>query len=209
MQADEFACLEGRFGEPVVVREAQCAAHDIAVAAHVLGCRVQHDIGAEHDRSLQHRRSEGAIDQQSGACRMGQSGQPGEVDHSQQRVGRGFGPDQIRGLAQSARRSVEIDQVAGLDDQLPALGIALHLDAQTGVQIVLDHDPRASRQAMQQGRGSADSGAEEQRTGSTIQRSQRRFKATLDRVVAALIEQAIRAQTIGGMLVGGGEMQRW
>ena len=72
----------------------QRAAEHIAMAVDVFGERVQHDIGTMLDGSLQCRGSEGAVDGDLHAARMGTFRDRGDVENGAQRIDRGLEIDE-------------------------------------------------------------------------------------------------------------------
>ena len=69
------------------VRDDECAADDVGVAAAVLGGRVHDDVGAQGERLLEVRRGEGVVDDQERGGAVSDACEHGDVSDGQQRVG--------------------------------------------------------------------------------------------------------------------------
>ncbi len=93
--AEAPAGLADVVGEPVAgAGEDQGAAEHVAVAAQVLGGRMQDDVGTEGERPLQGGGREGAVDQEPGAGSVRRLGEAAEIEDLELRVGRCLGPDE-------------------------------------------------------------------------------------------------------------------
>ena len=86
-------------GQPVVGCGRE-AADEVGMAAQILGRRVHDQVGAELKRPLQRRRREGVVDHEDRPRRMCRVRRGRDVDHVQQRVGRGLDPDQCGPVGQ-------------------------------------------------------------------------------------------------------------
>ena len=84
--------------------EDERSAEHVAVAAQVLGRRVQHEVGAERQRPLQGRRGEGPVDQEAGTCGVGGVGEAAEGRGSRAAGWSASRPRPARGFAGDAGR---------------------------------------------------------------------------------------------------------
>ena len=71
-------------------------ADDITVPAEVLGRRVHHHVGTQQQRLLQVGGGECVVDDQESSGVVSDVGDRGDIRDVQQRIGRGFDPDQPR-----------------------------------------------------------------------------------------------------------------
>ena len=112
---------------------------------------VHGDVRAQGDRLLQERRGEGVIDghhRTAGSRRGAESGHVGDIE---QRVGRGFQPEQIRvtGCSRDASRVGYVDQ---LDVPAPVLLAVGQQGLNAGIAVRGRHYPGARAQHVEHGR---------------------------------------------------------
>src|SRR3546814_1040117 len=74
----------------------QQAAEGEAVAAEPLGRRVQHQVGAQFDRTAEVRCREGAVDEQRQSGRVRHLGHRRDVEHLEPRIAQALGKDEAR-----------------------------------------------------------------------------------------------------------------
>ena len=72
------------------------ALDQVGMAGQVFGHAVHHQVGAQGERLLEHRRGEGVVDHHQGALRMRQFRDRPDVRHQQARIGRRLQPHQPR-----------------------------------------------------------------------------------------------------------------
>ena len=158
--ADDVAELLDRLHHRPLAADA--AGHQVVVPPQVLGGAVEHEIGAELDGTLVHRRGEGAVDEQAQPVLSGEGHEPVEVGHVQVRVRRRFGEEDPGLLADRPFQGFEVargDARAG-DAEL-AEDIA-ELD-RAPVAVLHDHQVLAAAHHGQQDRGDgAHAGGEQQ-----------------------------------------------
>ncbi|MNC92689.1 hypothetical protein D3C83_91580 [compost metagenome] len=66
------------------------------MSAHVLRRGVQHDVGTDLEGTLQRRRRERAVDDETRAVAMGHIGQRGQVDDLHERIRGSLRPEHLR-----------------------------------------------------------------------------------------------------------------
>ena len=88
-------------GEPVVAHDGAAADH-VAVPVQILRRRVEDDVGAELERTLEVGRREGVVDDEQRAAAMRDLGHGGDVGEAHQRIARRL--EQIRRAWPSSSR---------------------------------------------------------------------------------------------------------
>ena len=139
-----------RLGELVVAQDG--AAQAAALAVDVLGGRIDHDIGAELQRTLKGRGREHVVHDDARTRRMGQFADQRQIDHVEHRVRRRLQEDDVGRAAQRRAPLIGVGAVdqRGLDAELR--GKVLD-DVQTGAeQRMRRHDPVARLQLAHQRR---------------------------------------------------------
>jgi hypothetical protein len=89
------------------------AAQRAALAVDVLGCRVHHDVGAELERPLQHRRGEGVVEHDLGAGLVREIAHRLDVDDVEHRIAGRF---EQHGGGRLAERLLPLLEVAAVDE---------------------------------------------------------------------------------------------
>ena len=122
----------GEFG----VVDDQAAVHDVGVAADVFGCRVQHDVGAQIERILQERRSEGVVHAGEDAAFAGDRAHCFEVHDIKHGIGRRLDPEQSSVRADRVFHRSRVAHIDVTAFQSPCSPHAQHLAVGAAVQIV-------------------------------------------------------------------------
>lgn len=167
------------------------AGEQVAVAAQVLGGRVQHDVGAVLQRPLQHRRGEGVVDdgQEALAARDGRDG--GNVDQPQVGVGRRLEIDRAGLGADGGGHRFRAREVGehGVDAQ--ARQPLREQREGSAVDDLVDHDLVAALQQRQQrGRDRRHAGGRDHAGLGPFERGQPLFQQGLGRVAGAAVDVA-------------------
>jgi hypothetical protein len=89
----------------------QCAAHQVAVAADVLGGRVHDDVGAQFQRPGEHRRGEGIVDPHQHPLAVRDLDASGDIGDRHPRIARAFQPQQLGAGRERGFQGAEIRRV--------------------------------------------------------------------------------------------------
>ena len=181
------------------------------MAAHVLGGRVQDDVGAESQRPLQRGGGEGAVDQEAGAGNVRRLGEASNVEDLELRIGRRLGPDERGREARSAQRCRRRAGVREVNEDRLHPPAAEEVDRQladAGVDVGVKEDADACREGLENGRGGGHSGREGERGAALIDRRQRLFEAVLGGIALALVGPGVEWLALGAVQEGGGEVNR-
>src|SRR4051794_14251380 len=111
----------------------------VAVSTGVLGRRVDDDVRAQGQRTLEVRRREGVVDHEQGAGLVGDVGQGGDVGDPEQRVGRRLDPDHLRPVGDGSAYRVEVVEPDRRVDQAPALEHLVEEPVRAAVRVVGQH----------------------------------------------------------------------
>ena len=95
------------------------SAHGGAVAVHVLGGRMRHDVGAPLDRTAHDRRGERVVDDQGHAVRMRGVGETLDIEHVERGVGDRLAEDRL-GVGLERRLELLVSAVGGHERALDA-----------------------------------------------------------------------------------------
>ena len=163
------------------------SAEHIRVPADVLGGRMHHGIRAQKQRALQERGGEGVVHDQQGTCRMGDPRPARHVRDAQQRVRRGFDPEQ-RGLPRLHGRgdNIQVRDVHGGVGDPPLAVQAVDEPVGASVAVGTEHDVVARGQHRAQQRVlCGDPGGEGETGVPALQGVELDFESVAGRVGAA------------------------
>ena len=150
------------------------------------------EVGAEFDRTLQHRRTEGVVDREDQAMLLREGGDLGEIDQLQQRIGRRFGPDHARVRTQGGLQCREVVQI-DIAEIEPG-GAAAHAFEQAisaAVHVVHRDDVTAGIERVEHGRGRGQAGREGVTLAAAFERGDAVLVGETGRVVRARVFEAL------------------
>ncbi len=162
-------------------------AHDVGVAVQELGGGVHHQVGAELERSLQHRAEKGVVHRQQHAPRAADFGDGGEIAQLEQRVGGRLHPAQPRRRAHRLGKGLGpggID-VAHVDAEL--LHDPFEDPVGATVEVVGGNHVIAGREQVEHGGGGGAAGGEGDAEAAALERGQVGFERGARRVLGARI----------------------
>ncbi len=195
-------------GEIAAPGEDQGAALHVAVAAEVLGRRVEDDIHAELDGPLQRRGGEGAVDRGQGAGPAGELRHGPDVDDLEEGVGRALHPDQPGLRPDRGGDGAEVRHVHEVGADPPVGEEILGGHAKAIVGVVGQQDVRPRRQGLQQGDARRHAGGEDQRRLSPFERRQGVFELGLVGIRVADVGVPADRVAILAAGEGGGQVDR-
>src|SRR5215211_306011 len=179
------------------------AAHDVRVAAEVLGGRVHHRSGAVAQWLLDGGGGERVVDHHQGVAGALDDGS--DVDDVEQRVGRGLDPNQPRLAAQRATDGVEIGLVDEVIGETEAAEDLVDQAIGAAVEIQREHDVIARRAGGRDQRVLGGHAARKAGGEPALQRTQRSLERGTCRVRRAgvLVVDGLAGRTLdeGGGLV--------
>ena len=130
------------------------AADDVGMAVEVLGGRMQHQVRAVLQRTLQHGRAESVVHHQDQPVLAREGGHPGQIHQAQHGVGGRFRPDHARiGLERGLQRGGVVEVNEGEVQARAAPAHALEQAVGAAVQIVHGDDVAAAVEQVQHGAG--------------------------------------------------------
>ncbi|MNU92512.1 hypothetical protein D3C71_824310 [compost metagenome] len=197
--------LLGQFG---VVTDHDHATDHVRVAIEVLGGRVQHQVRAQLQRTLQHRRGEGVVDHHDQAMALGDGGDRGDVDDLQHRVGGGLDPHHLR-LRRDRR--LERRQISQVDKaEVQPGGAATHTLEQAeapAIDVVHRHHVAAGIQQFDHRRAGGHARRKGEAAGAAFQRSHATLVGEAGRIVRARVLEAL-VLARAGLRIGRGGVDR-
>ncbi|SIG83366.1 Uncharacterised protein [Mycobacteroides abscessus subsp. abscessus] len=115
-------------------------ADDIGMAVDELRRRMDDEVGAELDRTLQVRGRERRIDGEESIVGVGDARGLDDVDDVEAGVARGLGPDDRGAVGDRRFQRLGVGEVDGADDDAPALVLILEQPIRSAVDVAGDDD---------------------------------------------------------------------
>ncbi len=157
------------FDQLRIVRD-EGAADQVGVPAQVLRHRVEHDVGAQFQRSLQVRGRERVVHDASRTRPVREISEGGDVDHLQEGVRGGFDPHERGVLPKDGTACDEVRHVDRVELEPPLIQHAGEQPVRPAVHVVRDRDVIAGLQREQQRRRRAEPARETQRPRPSLER---------------------------------------
>ena len=163
---------------------------------------MEHDVGPERDRPLEHGGGEGVVHHGQRAGRAGESDGAGQIDHPQQGIGRRFQPEEP-GLGTDRRRQGrEVGHVHEVRADPPVGEKLFGGFAEAIVDVAGQEHVRARRQGLEQGGAGRHAGGEDERRLPPLEREQGLLELLL--VGVGLADIGVPAQRDAPLVAGEG-----